>query len=436
LRIPLLFVLASAGAANHSALGQVFGPKGRAMPRILAIESDSCRRNLLGALVREHVHAELTIANSVKAAITELSARIPDAILVPALLSPHEVSELMDFVKQLDAPYVELLTMSAFDMLSDCTIEEKRTFGVLRRRRAREAPPYDRDLVGRQIAEGVARAREARVEYARMLAYQAEREELEKRRLAGAMRDAAGLVLATRRQQESIRDERRIATRVAHEELSWLSDARLAWDAQIALVNISNSGVLLESGSKLTPGSTTELHLIGPAANVVVPVRFIRSEVAKVDPIGVRYRAAAEFDREIDLARLARASGKMPSASQALAELLAGCLDDSDPLQDPAHVRFVRGVRELVGARDVQFRPASGPSDAGRETLYFDVPGDDRARRTMQVVFDRGHDVTASEFTLLKAAAWLAAAALELDKPEVRVADAARPVALLTERVA
>jgi hypothetical protein len=435
LRILLLF-LASAGAANHSAPGQVFGPKGRAMPRILAIESDSRRRALLGALVREHVQADLTIADSVKAAIRELSARIPDAILVPPLLSPREVSELMDFVKQLDAPYVELLTMSAFDMLSDCTIEEKRTFGVLWRRQTPEAPQYDRDLVGRQIAEGVARAREARVEYARMLAYRAEREELEKRRLAGAMADAAGLVLATRRQQESIRDERRIATRVAHEKLSWLSDARLAWDTEIALVNISNSGVLLESGSKLAPGSTTELRLIGPAADVVVPVRFIRSEIAKVDPVGVRYRAAAEFDREIDLARLARASGKTSSASHALAELLAGCLDDSGLLQDPAHVRFVRGVRELVGARDVQVRTASAPSDAGCETLYFDVPGDGRARKTMQVVFDRGHDVTASEFTLLKAAAWLAAAALELEKPEVRVADPARPVALLTERVA
>jgi hypothetical protein len=407
------------------------------MPRILAIESDSRRRALLEGLVREHVQANLTIADSVKAAITELSARIPDAILVPPLLSPRDLSELMDFVKQLDAPYVELLTMSAFAMLSDCTIHEKRTFGVLRRRHIPEAPPqYDRDLVGRQIAESVARAREARVDYARMLAYRAEREELAKRRLAGAMPDAAGLVLATRRQQETIRDERRIATRVAHEELSWLSDARLAWDTEIALVNISNSGVLLESGSKLAPGSTTELHLIGSAASLVVPVRFIRSEIAKVDPIGVRYRAAAEFDKDIDLARLARASEKRSSASHALAELLGGCLDDSSPRQDPAHVRFARGVRDLVGARDVQVRTASGPSDAGRETLYFDVPGDDRTRKTMQVVFDRGHDVTAYEFTLLKAAALLTAAALELEKAEVRVADAPRPVALLTERVA
>jgi hypothetical protein len=405
------------------------------MPRILAIESDSRRRALLEGLVREHVQANLTIADSVKAAITELSARIPDAILVPPLLSPRDLSELMDFVKQLDAPYVELLTMSAFDMLSDCSSEEKRVFGVLRRRQTREVPPYDRDLVGRQIAEGVARAREARIEYARMLAYRAEREELEKLRLAGSV-GAAGLVLASRRQQASIRDERRIATRVAHEELSWLSDARLAWGTEIALVNISNSGVLLESGSKLAPGSTTELHLIGPVANVVVPVRFIRSEIAKVDPIGVRYRAAAEFDREIDLARLARASGKTSSASHALGELLAGCLEDSGPRQDPAHVRFARGVRDLVGARDVQVRTGSGLSDAGRETLFFDVPGDDRAHKTMQVVFDCGHDVTAYEFTLLKAAALLTAAALELEKAEVRVADAPRPVALLTERVA
>jgi hypothetical protein len=81
---------------------------------------------------------------------------------------------------------------------------------------------------------------------------------------------------------------------------------------------------------------------------------------------------------------------------------------------EPAHARFTRGLRGLIGARDVQISRAPGSS--GRETLYFNVPGDDRALTMLQVRFDHGHDVTPEEFKLLKAAAWLTAAALELEK--------------------
>ena len=49
-------------------------------------------------------------------------------------------------------------------------------------------------------------------------------------------------------------------------------------------------------------------------------------------------------------------------------------------------------------------------------------------------MFERGHDVTDEEFRLLKAAAWMTAAVIELDKP---AAPAAEPsMALLAECVA
>ena len=70
------------------------------------------------------------------------------------------------------------------------------------------------------------------------------------------------------------------------------------------------------------------------------------------------------------------------------------------------------GIR--VQVRTMYAAPASGP-----ETLYFDVPGTDRARTTLQVVFPRNHYVTSSEFQLLKAAAWLVAATLEFEHASV-----------------
>ena len=403
------------------------------MPRILAIEADSTRRTLLGSLVREHVNAELTIADSVRSAIAEIDRRLPDVILTPALLSPAEGADLMTQIQRRDARYVQLLAIPALGMLSEPSLDDRRVFGVFKRRSEPASLLYDRAMVGAQIADAVARAHQARVEYACSLAQQAEREELAKWHLARKSEESEALVHVSAVVRHQIAEERRTALRLPQQAVPWLSSARLACDTQISLVNISSSGVLIESGSKFIPGSTTELHLSGPERNLVVPVRFIRSEIASIDRVGVKYHAAAAFGREIDLAASRPGTARPSSPPRALAELLSAALADSRAVE-PAHVRFTRGLRDLVGARDVQIR--SGAGSSGREALYFDVPGDDRARTTLQVLFERGRDVTPEEFRLLKAAAWLTAAALEFDKSPATVREQSKPVALLEECVA
>ena len=193
-------------------------------------------------------------------------------------------------------------------------------------------------------------------------------------------------------------------------------------------------GVLVESGSKFTPGSTTNLFLTGPQTNLVVPVRFVRSDVARIDGLGVRYHAAAAFDKELDLSG---PRGDTPGTPpQELAGLLGTVLANANESAEPAHVRFSKGLRQLVGATDVQVRTGSAGSAGGLETLYFDVPGDDRLRTTLQVMFDRHHNVTDAEFRLLKAAAWITAAVLELEKPAAPCAERSAPMGLIAERVA
>ena len=107
--------------------------------------------------------------------------------------------------------------------------------------------------------------------------------------------------------------------------MPWLSGIKLSWGAELQLINISSTGVLVESGSKFTPGSTTNLHLTGPETNLVVPVRFIRSDVARIDGLGVRYHAAAAFAQEVDLTgpRARRCPATPP---QELAALLGAVL--------------------------------------------------------------------------------------------------------------
>jgi hypothetical protein len=424
------------------------------MPRILAIEADPKRRILLAVLIREHVEAELLMADTVTSAIKIMGRKVPDLIVAPTLLRPQDSAELMDHVKQLRAaPYVQVLTVPALDLLSEPPKAERRRFGLLghvfkpifERRRVELGPQYDRNILGAQIADGLERARVGRDEYESMVAHYTE---LAQRRLLYAATDPTlpELSLESGQSGQFLRqvaaDERRTAERKKRGEVPWLSAIKLSWGDEVGLVNISSSGVLVETGSKLLPGSTTELHLSGPETNLIVPVRFIRSEVAHIDGRGVKYHAAAAFAEEVDLDRSSRAAGPARTAGsvsppQALAELLTQALSESGEGQDPAPARFTRGLRELVRARTVQIRNAPSSSAAGRETLYFDIPGSDRSSSTLEVVFDRNYDVNESEFRLLKAAAWLAAAVIEFERPLVEVEDAPESeLKLLTERVA
>jgi len=416
------------------------------MARILAIESDPKRRHVLATLVREHVKATLVVVPSVRAAIASIAEHAPDLIIAPTLLSPPDEAELLTHMKGLDsAPYTQMLTVPALDMLADAPAENTRRRGlfgpVFNRRPLSLGLQYDRGMVAAQIVDGLARARSLRLEYAAMLAYHD---------ALGPARESASLVLASpatttalqantalvREQlREQARDERRIALRKGRGDVPWLSGIKASWGADLQLINISSTGVLVETGSKFAPGSTTNLHLCGPETNLVVPVRFIRSDVARIDGLGVRYRAAAAFAQEVDLTGPCRENGAPVTPPQKLAALFGAVLIDASGRQEPAHERFVQGLRRLVGAREVQVRAGSNGSASGRELLYFDVPGDDRSRTTLQVTFERNHDVTDAEFKLLKAAAWLIAAVLELEQP---VSAAARPdtMALLSERVA
>jgi len=411
------------------------------MSRIIAIESDPKRRRLLAMLVREHVKAELKIADSVTSAIALVDEKTPDLVIAPPLLSPRDETELMTHLRGIDAPYVQLLTMPALDMLGDAPLDPRRGIrGWFSRRPTGIGPVYDRSMIGGQIVDALSQAKVAREEYTEALVRRAELEEYERnhRSTALALMSAIDTQLRhatdddVRLVNEAVRgssDERRHARRRPMSEVPWLSNVRLGDGVNVSLVNISPTGVLFESGSKFSPGSRSEILLSGAGSSVAVPVRFIRSEIARIDAFGVRYHAAAAFDKEIDLGAPQRFESGPATPPEALAHVLAKSFAQSTE-NEPAHVRFALGIRELVGARIVQLHKGAVAPSGGRETLYFDIPGDDRGRTVLQVTFDRGHDVTSSEFTLLKAASWLAAAALEFDKP------AAKPVLLFEEAVA
>ena len=90
-------------------------------------------------------------------------------------------------------------------------------------------------------------------------------------------------------------------------------------------------------------------------------------------------------------------------------------LSDQNQPEIPS-VRFARGLRGLVHARDVLIRRAPIAPANDTESIYFNVSGEGASRTILQVMFERDHNVTAADFRLLKAAAVLTAGVLELEE--------------------
>lgn len=376
------------------------------MSHILAIESDRQRRTLLMALIREHVSADVTIVDSVNEAVASFKRRQPDLIVAPALLSPEDSERLNSHVKWHADPHVQMLTLPALDMLRQPSREEHsrlRLFGW--GRPVSLGLQYDPAIVARQIADRLDRALSLRDGCARDV--------------RPLLRQPEAMVVATPFQEITSRPAasnaglRDRAERLPQRE-PCLWAVRMPWGTDVDMVNISRTGVLLESGSKVTPGVTLELQLSGMGQSRIVLARFIRSGIARVDRLGVRYHAAAQFEQPLDL--LAPRTEPAPTATpRSLAELFTTVVCDSNQLED-ASIRFARGLRGLVGARDVLIRSTPIPPDHDCESIYFRVSGDDRSGMILQLLFDRNRALTTGEFKLMKAATGLASAVLELQQ--------------------
>ena len=95
----------------------------------------------------------------------------------------------------------------------------------------------------------------------------------------------------------AVRD-RRVARRVVPERTPWRKLALLRPGQEVVLLNMSTGGALVESPTRLAPGSTTELHLFGSPRRAVRG-RVERCRVSGLEPL--RYEGAIVFDAVLDL---------------------------------------------------------------------------------------------------------------------------------------
>jgi hypothetical protein len=227
----------------------------------------------------------------------------------------------------------------------------------------------------------------------------------------------------------AVTDRRRARRRTAA-DLPGLWAIRLPLGPDAKVVDISSTGVLVETVSKITPGSTLDLQLVGQDINLRVPARAVRSEVASVDRLGVRYRAAAAFSHELDILGLRPVSTTPGSMPRVLADLLGRVLSDANggSGSSSVHARFERELRQLVAVRDIQIRRAPAIPNERSDSVYFTVPRVSGSRSILQAVFEPDYQPTAAEFRILKAAASAAAVLLEL----APIAEEASGIGLLT----
>ena len=199
-------------------------------------------------------------------------------------------------------------------------------------------------------------------------------------------------------------------------EVPSVSMVRFPWGLEARLLNISRTGLLFESGTRIPPDSCEQLTLVGPGTEIQVPSCFVRSEVALVSGLGVKYHIAVMFSAPIELEENNRPLSLVPPPTTKLSHLLSYLGAELEAEPRSTHREAVeRAVRQVTGAQDVQIHDGAVAPAADGETVDFAVPTSADGPVIMRVAFAPGSKPTQADLRLSRAAARLAAVILEFE---------------------
>lgn len=236
------------------------------MSRILAIEPDADRGALLRHLVQESLHTDVVLATSAHDAIAAMTAEPPDLILTSMLLPASDDQHLLAYLRA--TPSLDHLPVLTVPAVVEARAPEARSRGLISRLLRRGAPEewiaYDFTAVAARIEEALTQSKIA------------------------ATRDVFSSGFRKR------------APRLSVSDVPWVSSVTLSLCQHLRLLNISSSGMLVESGARLSPGSATTVTIDGIRLALVVPARVVRYRIAAVDAVGVKYETAVAFDRPVE----------------------------------------------------------------------------------------------------------------------------------------
>ncbi len=141
-------------------------------PLVLALEPDARQAAILKRVMHDHVQADLTVVDSRDAALTAIAERLPDVILLTALLSPRDEEELFAHLRsRSDAEHVQTHSIPQLAQVETNGAEERPPakgglFGRLRRKKTESEPVAGCDpvLFAQEINAYLQRAAEQRAE--------------------------------------------------------------------------------------------------------------------------------------------------------------------------------------------------------------------------------------------------------------------------------
>ena len=96
-------------------------------------------------------------------------------------------------------------------------------------------------------------------------------------------------------------NERRLAPRQVPGADDLLSRVRLRAGRELAVVNVSARGMLVEGSARLLPGTHLDVHVTTIEGRVLVRSRVVRAYVSSLTAERVSYRGALAFDRPMPL---------------------------------------------------------------------------------------------------------------------------------------
>jgi hypothetical protein len=363
-------------------------------PRILAVEPDRSHAAALRRFVQSCVDAELVLVDSVAAAKAALAEYLPQAVLVSELVSPDDDLDLTAHVRtRMSGRPLPILAVPA--MGGDDS----------------EMPAPPRGLL-RLIASGGALTDAPRLQMARRQA--ALRHALQAfADLPGRPAAAAAASAAT------FLAQRPRAPRWKGDNITWLSRVTMPLGLEVRLVNISRSGLLIESRGHFVVDQPAAFELHG-RLRVVVPGRFVRSTaVAGRGSDGAAlYHSAALFDDDLPLfAPLASGTHAGAVVTSDLGEVLAWVRGEARTGLRAERIRaaFELSVQELVGARAVFICRSPAQADEPGDSLCLPVPTTDGSVAFLQAIYDTARPPSSRAFEQLQAAATLAADVLEME---------------------
>ena len=284
------------------------------MARILAIEPDATRRVMLGRLVNEHLSAEVVLAASAGDALLTLADVPPDVILTSTLLPAGEDQQLNAHLRA--APDLDHLPVLTIPPVVEIANQPRPPVGLwarLFRRRRKQEPflPYDFSAITTRIEEALEQskknAHQSEIERpARMILLETRASRL----LTPGRGESVGTALVRIGFEpplpaEEGRHWRSRARRWNIVEVPWLSGVNLMWGANafrtLRLVNISSTGLLVETDVRFAPGRKAGFQLAGSdQEELIVQGSVVRADPTNEDESDFRYIVAVTFDQPFE----------------------------------------------------------------------------------------------------------------------------------------